>query len=242
MPFGLPGTEGAGGGAGFLGRIEYNAKTGFWTVVKRVQVDGDWTSARGKRFENPTLIMDFGSLEVGWIKFSGVPDFILVPYGREVPRQPGEQFTDENGTTRNAYLAGIRIKVANQKVFGDEAAHFFASTALSVLMPLEATFEIYQRAEAAARGFVPVVQCTGTTEIRSGRSSNYQPVFKIVGWESRWPCFGARTVNLAPQTQAVTQAPRAPEPPAPNGADEPIPALVTEPVPTSTVAGMPKDW
>src|ERR1700749_2842071 len=112
MAFGIPGSDSAGSANGpFLGRIQYDSRVGFWKYVKRAQdVSGNWVDEESEPFKNPTLLMDFGSLEAGYIKFASPPAFLLVPYGQLYPPQPEELAVDAGGKQRKAFQPGFRVK------------------------------------------------------------------------------------------------------------------------------------
>jgi hypothetical protein len=197
MAFGIPGSESTGGGE-FLGRIQYDTRVGFWQTVKRVQGDGGWVDDKGEQFKNPTMLFDMGTLEVGYIKFSSPPAFLVVPYGQPIPPQPQEMSTDAAGKTRKAFLPGFRVKVASAKVFGDGAAYYFAHNAKTVMEPMDELYQIYEQAPEAAQGKVPLVAVTGTrlVEIKSPQGTNryHAPIFAIQAWYDRLEVFGPRTV------------------------------------------------
>lgn len=196
MAFGLPGTESVADGQ-FLGRIQYDTRVGFWKIVRRIQhSDGSWGDEDNEPFKNPTFLVDFGSLEVGFIKFASPPAFVLVPYGHELPARPQEMRAGDDGRQVNAFLPGFRIKVCSPKLFSDNDAYHFAHTAKTVLTPMDDLHQRFLKAPEAATGLVPLVACTGTSVITAGRQGAkfYAPEFTIQRWMERPECFGERTV------------------------------------------------
>ena len=200
MAFGIPGSEPNAGGQ-FLGRLQYDARVGFWKVVKRVQQsDGGWDDDASEPFKNPTFLLDVGTLEVGYIKFASPPAFLVVPFGQEIPPRPADRVTDAEGKSRSAYLPGFRVKVYNPKLFGDADAYYFANNSKTVLEPMDALHTLAIQAPEAKAGKVPGIKVTGTTPIRiegpRGNNTYYAPVFEITKWYDRPDCFGPRTVPV----------------------------------------------
>lgn len=214
MAFGVPGSENNNGGA-FLGRIQFDARVGFWKIVKRVQQsDGGWADQIGDDFKNPTFLLDLGSLEVGYINFASPPVFLVVPYGKPIPVQPQEmQQAQGDQRPRKAFLPGFRVKVASPKTFGDADAYYFASNSKNVMEPMDELYQVYEQRPEAAAGQVPVVQVTGTriVEVKGPKGTNrfHSPQFQITAWHDRLEVFGDRTVAapVSRGTPAPTAAP-----------------------------------
>lgn len=249
---GIPGSEGgAAGGGEFLGRLQYDARVGFWKVVRRVQgPDGRWTSDAGDFFPPPlSFLMDIGSLEVGYIKLDSAPAFVLAPYGGNIPPQPQELKTDENGKSRKAFQPGFRIKVQSPKTFGDADAYYFSANSRTVLGPMDELITQALATPEAAQGLVPVVQVTGKKEVQAGQSKFYAPVWQIVSWQPRPAVFGERIVP--PPSGSITPAPApaqaapAPTPasaaPPPNHVPPPA-AVAAAAMAPQAAAAMPDSW
>jgi hypothetical protein len=212
MAFGIPGSESTGGGE-YLSRIQYDSRVGFWQIVKRVQnAQGAWINDAGEQFKNPTMLFDFGSLEVGYLKFASPPGFMLAPYGQPVPPRPEEMMQNQEGQSRKAFLPGFRIKVASSKVFGDADAYYWAHNAKTVLEPMDELHQTFLASPEAATGQVPLVAVTGTRIVEVAKQRYHAPVFQIMGWYDRIPAFGERTVPppapraSAPISQMTPQA------------------------------------
>lgn len=248
---GIPGSEGgAAGGGEFLGRLQYDSRVGFWKVVRRVQdTDGRWVSQEGDLFPPPlSFLMDIGSLEVGYIKLDKSPAFVLVPFGTQVPPQPQELKTDENGKSRKAFQPGFRIKVQSPKTFGDADAYYFSANARTVLGPMDELYTLCLNAPEAAQGLVPVIQVTGKLGVKAGESTFYAPVWQIVSWQPRPAVFGERVVppptgsGTAPAPAQAAPAP-APAPSAPPANHVPPPAAVAAAaMAPQAAAAMPDSW
>lgn len=210
MAFGIPGSEAQANGT-FLGRLQYDARVGFWKIVRRVQQnDGGWDDEPSEPFKCPTFLLDLGTFEVGYINFSSPPAFLVVPYGHAIPPRPEEKKVDEHGKSRSAFQPGFRCKVYNPKMFGDEDAYYFANSSKTVLEPMDALHTLCMGAPEAREGKVPVIRVTGTVTNRvegaRGTNTYYAPVFAIIDWRPRAECFGPRTVP-APGSAIVAPKP-----------------------------------
>lgn len=219
MAFGIPNSDGGGaGGNKFLGRIQFDARSGAWLIVKRIQHDdSSYGDAKGQPFmvseERPLqLLMDFGSLDVGYIKLTSPPSFLVVPYGQPVPVQPEEMAAGNKpgDKPRKAFLPGFRIQVAGSKTFGDQDAYYFSGTSKTLLSPMDALHQEFLRAPEAAGGMIPMVKverCTSVeTKTPQGTTTFWGPEFQIVSWLPRPAVFGERTVPN-PTAGARTSAP-----------------------------------
>ena len=153
MAFGHSRTQSPTQGGQFLGRIQFDARVGFWKIVKRIQQsDGGWDDDTSEPFRNPTFLLDIGTLEVGYIKFASPPAFLVVPFGQEIPPRPADRVTDAEGKSRSAYLPGFRVKVYNPKLFGDADPYYFANNSKTVLEPMDALHTLaIQAPEAQGR-------------------------------------------------------------------------------------------
>lgn len=221
MAFGIPNSDGGGGSSNkFLGRLQFDARSGAWLVVKRVQHDdGSYGDIKEQPFfgseEKPlSLLMDFGSLEVGYIKIASPPSFLVVPYGQPIPPQPEEMGVAKPGDKpRKAFPAGFRIQVASSKTFRDQDAYYFSGTAKTLLGPMDALHQEFMRSPEAAAGMIPMVKVQRCIAVEAktpqGTSTFWGPEFEIVTWLPRPDVFGDRTVP-APTTGARTSAPPAP--------------------------------
>ena len=203
--FGIPGTEAASSNE-FLGRLQFDARVGFWCFVDRVQDStGAWGDQRSDDMKQVTFAIDFLSLEVGYLKLSSPPSFVLVPYGTMIPQQPQE--LGENN--RKAFQPGFRAKVIGPRLFGDNAPRYFSATSKAVMGPTWALYSTYAKAPEAAEGKIPVVSVKKTDIIESktpqGTSRFHSPVYEIVGWTDRTPELGAETV-LRPGAIAASVA------------------------------------
>ena len=222
MAFGIPGSESSGGAdAEFLGRIQFDARSGFWKTVNRVNVGGRFENQETEPFKAQTLLMDFGSLHAGYAKIASPPVFLLVPMGQPFPPRPVEMVKDDNGKDKPAFSPAFRIKVMSAKTFGDGEPRFFGSSAKTVMGGVEECWAAFCAAPEAAAGQVPVVNITTrVVEVQTPRGSSkfYAPVFSIAQWVDRPAALGERMVPppaasaavAAPAPAAAKAAPAAP--------------------------------
>jgi hypothetical protein len=231
MAFGIPGSDGGSSSGEFLGRINVDARTGFWTITKRIQKDGMWTNDTTPPFQTPTMLMDFGSLEVGHIKIGSPPAFMLVPMGQPIPPQPQEMQEGRPGEKpRKAFQPGFRIKVMSQKTFGDGDAYYFSANSKTVVGAVEALWLQFCASPEAAAGKVPVVNVTGSAKLKKdtpqGASTFFAPIFAIAQWVDRPAVLGDRTVP--PPAARAAQPAAAPAPSAPPANHVPPPAAAPQ--------------
>lgn len=224
MAFNIPGSEAASGNGPFLARVQYDARSGFFTNVDRTQdASGAWSDRAGEPYRGLTAAFDFGSMEAGYIKFASPPAFVLVPFvgdATQYPPQPQEMTQPKPGETpRKAFLPGFRVKLMG-KAFGSPEPRYFAHTAKGVMGTMEALFLAYASAPEAAAGMIPVVEHSSTKTIETsgprGTTKNYAPVWTIKSWVERPAGFGDRTCP-PPGVRAMPAAPppAAPAPRAP---------------------------
>lgn len=226
MAFGIPNSDSGSGNNKFLGRIEFDARVGAWKIVKRIQhTDGSYGDEKGQPFfgtdkEPLSLLMDFGSLDVGYIKLTSPPSFLVVPYGQAIPQQPEEMATGNkpDDKPRKAFLPGFRIQVASSKTFGDQDAYYFTGTSKSLLGPMDALHQTFTIAPEAAAGMIPMVavkRCIATeNRTPQGTTTFYGPDFEVTSWIPRPAVFGERTVP-APTAGARISTPVQVEAPKP---------------------------
>ena len=200
MPFGIPGSDTSTSGGEFLGRINCDVRTGFWTITRRVQgADGLWRNETSAPIQNVTFLIDFGTLEVGYMKISNPPAFLLVPYGQPIPPQPQEMIEGRPGERpRRAFSPGFRVKVLSKATFGDQSPYYFSGNSKTLMNAVEALHQEFLVSPEAAAGKVPVVKTDGTnrviTKTPQGTNTFYAPRFVITQWVDRPAVLGERTV------------------------------------------------
>jgi hypothetical protein len=234
IAFNIPGSNDGGSSGPFLARVQYDARSGFFTNVDRVQTDAGWSDRPGEPYRGLTAAFDFGSMEAGYIKFASPPAFVLVPFvgdGTPYPPQPQEMTEAKPGEKpRKAFLPGFRVKLLG-KAFGSPEPRYFAHTAKGVLGTMEDLYAAFAAAPEAARGMIPVVNHASTKTIETtgprGTTKNYAPVWSIVQWVERPAAFGERT---CPAPMAGS-APAPAAPPVHVAAAAMAPAVSADPLP-----------
>lgn len=233
MALGLPGSS----NGDMLAICTWDARAGRMFKVERTQGPMGWQSDKiDVTNEQPTFMLDVGSLTVGWIAFLPTgPNFEMVPLGTPLPAKPSAD-----------HKAGFRVKLLSPKHFG--GLREFSSSAKSVLSALDALHSAYEAAPEAAAGQMPIVQLKGSTSIvtkgPSGNVTSYSPSFAIVAWQDRpADVLGARTVPApgASQTGAPAPVHTAPAPSAPPPNHVPPPHVTAQVPENAKPAGMP-EW
>lgn len=172
MGFGL---SYGGGGGNFLPVVKYDARAGRMFRVDK----GDGGSESIDITKGFKAVFDFENVEVGWIRFgAGVaPDFQLVPIGTQLPAKPSDE-----------HRQGVRLVVRLAKECGGDVREI-AGTSAAFIGGMEKLYDEYEAAKASNSGKLPAVVLADTRAVESGsgakKSTNYAPVFEIVGWVSR---------------------------------------------------------
>ena len=204
--FGVPGTN-KQSAQEFLGRLQFDARVGFWCVIDREQgSDGGWSDRRSDDVRKLSFAIDFGGLEIGWLKLSSPPSFVLAPYGQTCPPQP-QEMGDNN---KRAFSFGFRVKTLSPTLFGDDKPRYFSGTSRSLLDPFHGLHQAYLHAPEAQAGQIPIVKVTGTTVTEAktpqGTSRFHSPIFEIARWIDRSPELGEATASSG----VMQQPPSAP--------------------------------
>lgn len=213
MAFGIPGSD-SGSGGEFLGRLQFDGRSGLWKFFTRVMEGGSYKNVESEDLMNPSFLMDFGSLEVGYAKISSPPSFLMVPYGQAVPPRPQEMTTDDRGKQKNAFSPAARLKVMSPKTFGDSEPRYFMLASKTGLPSIEEAWNMFTGSPEAADGSIPIVTTTTrTVEVKTpqGTSKFKVPVFTFVQWMPRPEALGERLVPI-PAFSAQQQAKPAPQP------------------------------
>lgn len=199
-------------GGNFLPIIKYDARAG---RIFRVDKDNGITDQVDITDPNMKFAIDFGTIEVGYVNFTpNGPVRHMVPYdGRSLPAQPQDK--DDKG--KLVSRPGFYALVAGQALGGIRE---WCSNAAILLNALDELFNLYAEQPEAAAGKIPLISIVSTVPVTSGtgaqKSTNYKPVFKIMGWVDRLADMGERTVP-PPSAKAISAAaaPAAPPPAAP---------------------------
>jgi hypothetical protein len=152
--------------------IKYDSRAGRMQRIDRV----DGVSTPVDITNDFKAIMDLENVEQGWIDFSPgrAPSFALSRIGQPLPKQP---------TPEHRQGVRIMLKLANGDV------RELATAAKAALGGLDELHTAYEAGKAANPGMLPVVVLKSTVPITTGsgamKSTNYRPVFEIVGWAPR---------------------------------------------------------
>lgn len=202
-------------GGDFLPILKYDSRAGRFFRIDRVDTGAGFDNEPVDITSAFKALVDFEHVEVGWIDFQpgSAPSFVLVPIDSQFPAQPSE---------RHKHGLRFMLKLAKD-VAGDKPIREVAGTAKAFLSGIEAIYLEYKKQRDANKGKLPVIALEKTVPIKSGSgektSTNYQPVFKIIGWAVRGdlvfvPKAGAAApapaVNgsgVAPATGAARAAP-----------------------------------
>lgn len=155
--------------------IKFDAKAGRMFRRDRVNGENDIVDIT-RSFK---AVFDFENIEVGTINFDtgSAPDFAVARIGEPTPARPSEK-----------HRPGARVLVKLSKECGGDLREL-ASTAKAFLNGLNAAHDAYLAGVKANPGKLPIVALTDTTPITTGegakKSTNYSPVFEIVGWADR---------------------------------------------------------
>ena len=229
MAFGLAGSDNGNSNGEFLGRLQFDARSGLWKHITRKNEGGQFFNDESEDYMNPSFLMDFGSLEVGYAKISNPPSFLMVPFGKAAPQRPVEL----NPENKLAFNPAARVKVLSPKTFGDGEARYFLIASKTGLPAIEEAWVAFCAAPEAQAGQVPVVNATTrTVEVKTpqGMSKFKVPVFTFGSWVDRPAALGERLVPIpamtaapAPAPVAVAQVVNQMPPPAPVAAASPAP-------------------
>lgn len=232
MAFGLAGSDNGGSNGEFLGRLQFDARSGLWKHITRKNEGGQYFNDESEDYMNPTFLMDFGSLEVGYAKISNPPSFLMVPFGKPAPQRPQEL----NPEGKMAFNPAARIKVLSPKTFGDNEPRYFLLASKTGLPAMEEAWTAFAASAEAQEGKVPVVNVTNrTVEVKTpqGMSKFKVPVFTFATWVDRPAALGERITPIPARTAAPTTPP-APAPQVVNQMPPPVPVqamAMAEPAP-----------
>lgn len=189
-------TEPSNGGSKFLPVVKFDAKAGDMIAVNREpNGDGTWDKNEVEITFPVKVIMDFASLEVGWLTF--VPSYhaAMVPVGERMPQKPSDD-----------HKQAVRLKL----FFKEHGWREFSPTSKTVLRAIDQLHDQYLEQQAANPGRSPVVTIEGTETVKiqtpQGELRFKVPKWSITGWA------------VAPEGEAQKAAPAPAPKPAPKPA------------------------
>ena len=238
-------TPTSAGGGERLPILKFDARAGRLFIIDRIQAaDGNWNSQPTDiTMSQPPFCVDFGTLEVGWAHFApgGVPLWTVDYYGQPQKPRPDSPGKDDKNQAQQ-FKQAFRVKVAGQGIGG---VREFGGNSAALINGMNDLHTRFEAAPEAGTGQIPVVRMSSTMAIKAGQSTNYMPVFEIVGWTERPKMLGERMVPVpgrqisAPTPSSVPVPPPAPRPApvvmapavAPPPASQRAPALVDDDLP-----------
>lgn len=171
------------GGGDFTAIMKYDARAGrLFREDRKQDAGGAWVKDSVDLTSNFRAVFDFENIEVGYINFpqGGAPDFVMVALGDPYPQRPSPNHNQ-----------GVRFMMKLAKDCAGDAAAIreLAGTSAAFRMGIDELHDAYTVEKAANPGKLPIVALKSTLPITSGsgtkKSTNYQPVFEIVGWAAR---------------------------------------------------------
>lgn len=171
--------------------VKYDARAGRLFRVDRTQADGSWDTNTVEITPVFQAVMDLENIELGWLYFptNGAPEIEVKPYGetnggKSLPAKPSDK-----------HRPGFRVHMKLGKQAGGDIREMAANAQVSI-QGMDELHDAYLKDAKANAGKLPVVQLERTAPVAStgkgqdGKpvtSTNYQPVWKIVGWKERPP-------------------------------------------------------
>lgn len=172
----------AEGSGTFLPIIKYDAKSGKFTRRDRSNDGSGWVSDDVDITEGFAAIFDMESIQEGWIDYNtgGAPSFIMSPAGTNIGQQP---------TAGHKRGFKITLKLYPHKgapnIAGDEPVREWSANSRCASFALSKLHTLWKDAKDANPGKLPVVQMTGTDNIKTRNGTNKEPVFVIKAWVPR---------------------------------------------------------
>lgn len=187
-----------GGNGDIIDIVKYDARSG--RIFRRDYDGAEYNSVDISR--SFKAVFDMENIEVGTIAFgTGAPSFAVAPLGTKPPPAPTPD-----------HKPGARLMIKLGKDCGGDIREI-ASTAKAFLRGLDELHNAYLAGSIDNPGKLPIVVLKDTLGITTGegakKSTNYQPVFEIVGWAPR-PADLVFVPRAAPQAPAPAPAARAP--------------------------------
>jgi hypothetical protein len=186
------------GGGDFLPILKFDARSGRFFKIDRVFDSGRWQTEQEDITERFEAVFDIPNLQVGWIYFpsGAAPETHLVAAGQDYGEAPDK-----------GYKEGFRILVEFEGTTRE-----FMSTAIAAWTAIDALHDLYIAEADKHPDLVPVVGLASVRVQKTGQSTSYSPVFRIVDWAARPADMPVPTPTSAPRTKpAARRAEPAPE-------------------------------
>lgn len=180
MALGLNYESGSGNGGDIVPFVKYDARAGRMFRNDRTESNGNYSNNPIDITNKFKAVFDLENIEVGFIHYAAgtAPAYLLTKLGNPLPQKPGE----------GKWKQGARVMIKLHADCGGDVREI-TSNAAAFLKGLDDLHSAYEAGKAANAGKLPVVVLQTTMPITSGsgekKSTNYQPVFEIVGWAPR---------------------------------------------------------
>lgn len=204
MALGLNYNSGGGDSGDIIPFVKYDARAGRFFRNDRTEVNGAYSNNAVDITNSFKAVIDMENIEVGYLLFAAgsAPAFMLVKLGDPMPHKPAD----------GKWKQGARLMMKLHSSCGGDVRET-SSNAAAFLKGVDDLHTDYEAQKAANPGKLPIVGLKTTVPITSGsgdkKSTNYQPVFEIVGWAPR-PAdlvHVAKGASQAPQTSSPSTAP-----------------------------------
>lgn len=179
MGLGLDYSSGSGGGD-IVPFVKYDARAGRFFRNDRSEVNGSYSNTPVDITSTFKAVLDLENIEVGYLRFAAgsAPEFQLVKLGQPMPAKPADA----------KWKQGVRVMMKLHASCGGDIRET-SSNAAAFLKGVDELHTTYQAQAAANPGKLPIVTLKTTIPVTSGsgdkKSTNYQPVFEIIGWAAR---------------------------------------------------------
>lgn len=164
------------GGGDIVPIVKYDARSG--RIFRVDRSDGINTPVDITRTFK--AVLDLENVEVGYMNFDtgGAPEFELTQLGKPLPERPAN----------TKFRQGIRLMMKLGRDCGSDVREM-ATVAKVGLRGLDELHTAYEASREKQAGQLPIVALKDTIPVTSQgqgqKSTNYQPVFEIVGWAQR---------------------------------------------------------
>jgi hypothetical protein len=175
-------TEASTGGGDFLPVVKYDSRAGRLFRIDRENDGTGWAKSEADITRSFKAVVDCANLETGYIEFlpAAAPVMSLVTIGNPLPPKP---------TPDARHGVRAMLKLSSECAGDKPRIREIAGNAKVFLQGFEALYLDYQAGKAANPDKLPIVELADTVPVKSGSgdktSTNYKPVFKIVGWAAR---------------------------------------------------------
>lgn len=188
--------------------IKYDARSGRIFRNDRVAGANGYESQAVDITRSFKAVVDLEQFEVGWMLFGAgaAPQYAMALHGEPMPQRPTQEFRQ-----------GVRVmlKLHSSCASGEGDVRELTGNSAAFLRGVDALHDAYEAQKLPNNGKLPVVAMADSVPVTSGSgakaSTNYQPVFEIVGWAVRPKdlVFRPRAAAKPAAGAAAAQAPAA---------------------------------